>query len=337
MQKLTKNLNIHHIRTSPYHPQANGKTERFNRFLKDALSKRIAENQKDWDSHLSAVLMAYRMAVHDSTGFSPFLMVYGRDPVLPLDTLLGPKIKYLGENYIPQQLERLNKAFVMAKENLAEVRADNKERYDQKAGNHSFSVGDAVYYKNHITKKGHSTSLSPKWRPYYRVVAQTGPVSFIIRNQLTGKTGKAHANDLYLANADLPWDKARVDHKPVDKTVDPELLDPVLQPRRQQPVRTCKLTDRNALPANEKVVKTQHNEKYKQNQPTTRAENHSRMSEGRVFVERKRRCSLSPTRNIDHKKPRTDDSMEVDSIKVAESSAPNLWTETCNYLDKLAF
>ena len=73
VEKLTKNLNIHHIRTSPYHLQANGKTERFNRFLKDAMSKRINENQRDWDSHLSAVLMAYRMAVHDSTGFSPFL------------------------------------------------------------------------------------------------------------------------------------------------------------------------------------------------------------------------------------------------------------------------
>ena len=55
VEKLTKNLNIHHIRTSPYHPQANGKTEHFNRFLKDALSKRIQENQRDWDNHFNGL------------------------------------------------------------------------------------------------------------------------------------------------------------------------------------------------------------------------------------------------------------------------------------------
>ena len=43
-------------------------------------------------------------------------MVYGRDPILPFDTLLGPRIKYLGENYIPMQSEMLNKAFILARE-----------------------------------------------------------------------------------------------------------------------------------------------------------------------------------------------------------------------------
>ena len=42
----------------------------------------------------------------------------------------------------------------MARENLDDVR-DNKMRYDQKASDQIFSVGDAVYYKNHIIKKGH--------------------------------------------------------------------------------------------------------------------------------------------------------------------------------------
>ena len=47
VEKLSKNLNIHHMRTSPYNPPAHGKTEKFNRFLEDALSKRISENQRD--------------------------------------------------------------------------------------------------------------------------------------------------------------------------------------------------------------------------------------------------------------------------------------------------
>ena len=117
--------------------------------------------------------------------------------MLPLDTLLGPKIKYVGKNYIPKQLQRLNKTFVMAREKLKDVRAKNKMRYDQKASDHKFSVGDAVYYENHIIKKSHSTSLSPKWRLYYGIVAQTGPVSFVIRNQPTGKKLVKHMLIIY--------------------------------------------------------------------------------------------------------------------------------------------
>ena len=178
-----------------------------------------------------------------------------------MDTLLGPKIKCLGDNYIPMQLERLNKAFVTARDRLEEVRADNKRRYDEKASHHKFSIGDAVYYKNHLIKRGLATSLSPKWRPYYRIVGQTGPVTYVIRNQLTGKTGKAHVNDLYLANLDLPWDKVRLEYKPIDKTEDPDLLDPVLQPTRTQPMRTCKLAVRDNLITNKAVVQTEHNVK----------------------------------------------------------------------------
>ena len=164
----------------------------------------------------------------DSTGFSPFFLVYGHGPVLPLDTLLGLNTNILVKIAYPNKLQRLNKAFTMARENLV-VRADNKMRHDQKASDEKFLVGDAVYYKNHIIKKGHLKSLSPKWRPNYRIVAQTGPVTFVIRNQLIGKTGKAHANDSYLENSDIPWERGRPEHKPVDKTKYKELLDPVLQ------------------------------------------------------------------------------------------------------------
>ena len=120
-------------------------------------------------------------------GFNPFSLVYGHYPILPLDALLGQKIKYFGEHYIPQQLQSLNKAFIMARENLEDIGVNNKMKYDQKASDQKFTIGDAVYYKNDIIKKGHSTSLSLKWRSYYRVVAETGPVTSVIINQLTGK------------------------------------------------------------------------------------------------------------------------------------------------------
>ena len=60
----------------------------------------------------------------------------------------------------------------------------------------NFKVGDHVFYKNH-TK---SNKLENNWKTHYIIVKQTSPVSFVIRNQLTAKTAKAHANSLRMAN-----------------------------------------------------------------------------------------------------------------------------------------
>ena len=54
------------------------------------LAKMIAENQRDRDTKLPAVMAAYRAARHSSTGFSPNLLVLGRENRAPVDLVLGP-------------------------------------------------------------------------------------------------------------------------------------------------------------------------------------------------------------------------------------------------------
>ena len=74
---LCKQLGIERTRTTAYHPQSNGQVERFNCTLESMLSKVVSDNQKDCDIHLPKVLFAYRTSIHESTGFSPFLVTYG--------------------------------------------------------------------------------------------------------------------------------------------------------------------------------------------------------------------------------------------------------------------
>ena len=49
------------------------------------VSKLVNKNQKEWDLHILKVLFAYRTALHESTGYSPFRVTFGRSPVLPVD------------------------------------------------------------------------------------------------------------------------------------------------------------------------------------------------------------------------------------------------------------
>jgi len=58
--------------------------ERFNRTIDATLSKFVAENQRDWDSHLPILMMAYRSAVHETTSFAACGLMFGHQIDLPI-------------------------------------------------------------------------------------------------------------------------------------------------------------------------------------------------------------------------------------------------------------
>ena len=102
----------------------------------------------DWPLHIPAALFAIRTSVHTSARYTPFFMVYGRDPKLPLDTLFQPKFKYNGEEYIGIMMERLHKAFLHVKGHLREAHAKNAGLRNAGTSLPQFEVGDRVFYKN---------------------------------------------------------------------------------------------------------------------------------------------------------------------------------------------
>ena len=69
--------------TSANHPQSNGLDERFNQTLQ--LLKFIASDQMQWDCYLDTILFSHQVSCHDSTKHSPFLLVYGQQPRLPVE------------------------------------------------------------------------------------------------------------------------------------------------------------------------------------------------------------------------------------------------------------
>ncbi|GFX69692.1 retrovirus-related Pol polyprotein from transposon 412 [Trichonephila clavipes] len=82
-------LGIDKTKTTPLHPQSDGMVERFNRTILNNLSLMVSKNQQDWDQKVPLFLLAYRSAVHETTGYSPSQMLFGRDLRLPCDLLFG--------------------------------------------------------------------------------------------------------------------------------------------------------------------------------------------------------------------------------------------------------
>ena len=90
MDHVLKQLGIERILSVPYHPQSNDKLEVFHKYLKPTLKKVCEKDPSNWDQYLIQVLASYRVTPNLATAETPFFLMYGRDPNLPLYQLLEP-------------------------------------------------------------------------------------------------------------------------------------------------------------------------------------------------------------------------------------------------------
>ena len=75
--------------TSPYHPETNGQCEHFNATLISMLGTLPTHDKKNWQEWVATLTHAYNCTVSPVTGFSPYFLMFGRTPKLPLDIELG--------------------------------------------------------------------------------------------------------------------------------------------------------------------------------------------------------------------------------------------------------
>ena len=78
MKEVSRILSIKQLTTTPVHPACYGLVERFNGTLKSMLRQLCDERPKQWNRYIPALLFAYRDTMQDTTGFSPFQLLYGR-------------------------------------------------------------------------------------------------------------------------------------------------------------------------------------------------------------------------------------------------------------------
>ena len=86
---LCELMGVQKIQTSPYHPQTNGQCERFNSTLINMLGTLPKEKKSEWKNHIGTLVHAYNCTHNSATGFSPYYLMFGRQPHLPTDVELG--------------------------------------------------------------------------------------------------------------------------------------------------------------------------------------------------------------------------------------------------------
>ena len=150
-EQVAKELGVEYkLYTPPYHPTSNGCIEGFHAFLKACIAKHVMP-QVEWDALVPLACAAYNFIPNEHSKESPFFLMFGRDPVLPLNMLLKPKLQYLGNDINILSLEAMKNMYEIAATNLKIAREKRDPPKDSKPI--PLQPRDIVLVQNHT--KGH--------------------------------------------------------------------------------------------------------------------------------------------------------------------------------------
>ena len=166
MQAICEKFDIARTRTTAYHPQGNGMTERVNRTIIEMLATVSDHAASSWDQLIPLVLMAYRSSVNASTGYTPHYLLFGREMKIPLDFIIPTPdtICELDSASLAEKFHsNINIAFEIARENMRLAQRHQQAVYDRRTFGKRYAVGNQVWLNNAVKPKGISAKFFRPW------------------------------------------------------------------------------------------------------------------------------------------------------------------------------
>ncbi|XP_038134942.1 uncharacterized protein LOC119779383 isoform X2 [Cyprinodon tularosa] len=110
------------------------------------------KQKSKWKEYVKPLVHAYNCTRNEVTGYSPYELMFGRCPRLPIDLAFGLPIceekcpSHL--QYVQNLKSRLKKSYQIASKNSARSAKRNKTRFDQRVLPSKLEVGDRVLVRN---------------------------------------------------------------------------------------------------------------------------------------------------------------------------------------------
>ena len=166
MQEVCDTLGLKHIFSPVYTPQSNGRLEGWHRFFKACIAKHIRGSEVEWDELVPLAVSAYNFFLCQSSKESPFVLMFGRDPIMPVAKLLEPKPRYYGERGAAIKMDTLRRLYTIVVQNIRKAREKLPKKEEEP---HKFKVNDMV-----LVKDPDAAVFEPRYQPNFRVTAIFG-------------------------------------------------------------------------------------------------------------------------------------------------------------------
>jgi transposase InsO family protein len=201
---------IKKMRTSAYHPSANGRVERCHRTLNSIIAKVVAENQKNWHEVLDFAVAAYNASPNESTKYSPNYLMFGREVLTPFDLIATKSptpTDCTMDKYVTRLQEMMEKVYAVVRNNTHVAARQRKKIYDATVKPTEFSPGKFVWvYQPRSWRR-----RSPKWSSYYigpcLVERRINAVTYVLKRSPGGRSFVVHVDKLksYSGNLSDGW------------------------------------------------------------------------------------------------------------------------------------
>ena len=203
---LSRMLGIQDLRSTPYRPVANSAIERTHRTINAVFAKTIREHQKDWHEQAKYVCFAYNTARHSSTTFSPFYLVFLREPRVGIDLFLDrsePAYQDTDE-YSEVVRERMQKAYQIVSHQLKVTFDRAKRRYDQRVRAVHFPLHSYVWFYCPRLTAGRGRKFKKLNDGPYRIVRIVNDVNYVIQKVPGGRLHICHVDRLMRYEGEVP-------------------------------------------------------------------------------------------------------------------------------------
>ncbi|KAL4009395.1 hypothetical protein ACER0C_003247 [Sarotherodon galilaeus] len=165
LAELLKFSGVSKSHTTAYHPMGNGGTERFNRTLGNMLRSLPLREKNKWPQQIQSLTFAYNATVHETMGFAPFQLMFGRIPRLLVDVMfkqvLCDPVVVDHKSYVKTLMSHLHEAARIAQTHAIKEQDKQAKGYNRKVKGTHLNIGDRVL----IANKGErgKKKLADKW------------------------------------------------------------------------------------------------------------------------------------------------------------------------------